>query len=140
MSCEAALPWTNAFWVKEKGLVTAVFINLDPPHTLDRAISPEKLDLQLLFTWKSLCWNAYTAKLIKATQCCQKFSSPVKWGLCLFVLPSRQYHGVRRAGGAQGGFFASDINTAAAAFLRKEVLCVDESAEDDNDLDNGNGL
>jgi len=47
---------------------------------------------------------------------------------------------VRRAGGAQGGFFTYDISRAAAAFLRKEVLCVDESAEDDNELDNGNGL
>ena len=56
------------------------------------------------------------------------------------MLPSRQYHGVRRAGGAHGGFSTCDINRAAAPFSRKEVLCVDESAEDDNDLDNGNGL
>lgn len=47
---------------------------------------------------------------------------------------------MRRAQGAQGGFFTCDINRADAAFLRKEVLCVDESAEDNNDLDNGNGL
>lgn len=40
----------------------------------------------------------------------------------------------------QGGFFACDINKTAAPFLRKEFLCVGESAEDDNDLDNGNGL
>lgn len=56
------------------------------------------------------------------------------------MLPSRQYHGARRAGEAQGGFFTCDFNMTAAAFLRKAVLCVDESAEDDNDLDNGNGL
>lgn len=47
---------------------------------------------------------------------------------------------MKRAGETQGGFFTCDFNRAAAAFLRKDVLCADESAEDDNDLDNGNGL
>lgn len=119
MSYEAALPWTNAFWVKEKGLVTVVFINFDPSHTLDQATSPEKLDLQLLLTWKSLCGNAYTVKIIKATQRCQNFSSPGKCELCLFALP----RGVMGQGGqgehrAQGDFFTRDINKAAALFLR----------------------
>lgn len=35
--------------------------------------------------------------------------------------------------------FTCDINRTATEFLRKEVLFVDESAIDGNDLDNGNG-
>lgn len=42
-------------------------------------------------------------------------------------------------GGEEHREVSCDINRAAAAFLRK-VLSVDKSAEDSNELDNGNDL
>lgn len=47
---------------------------------------------------------------------------------------------MKKSGGEQGGFFARNIIRAAASFLTKEVSCLDEPADDDNDLDNGNDL
>lgn len=135
ISYEAVLPWADAHWLKEKGLITAVFIIIDLHLILLTEPSLQKSAIYLKISpWK--CRYSQTHKN-KAVLSEVFLPSTVK---AAFIYAAKQTVSWGEKGRRSTGMcFTCDINRTATEFLRKEVLFVDESAVDGNDLDNGNG-